>query len=136
MPIWMQGSREQQGKIRKSTLVIAIFGCKECNLSDFGTDHLVMSMCRVVSCVVERRYLLSPLCFLGKSLLAFALCHFVFQSQTCLLLQVSLDFLLLLSSPLWCKGHLFLMLVLEGLVGPHKTTQLQLFGHGVVGAEI
>ena len=29
------------------------FGCKEYNQSDFSTDHLVMSMCRVFSCVVE-----------------------------------------------------------------------------------
>ena len=29
-----------------------IFGCKEYNQSDFGVDHLVMSMCRVFSCVV------------------------------------------------------------------------------------
>ena len=27
-----------------------IFGCKECNQSDFGVDHLVMSMCRVLCC--------------------------------------------------------------------------------------
>ena len=33
------------------------------------------------------------------SLLAFALLHFVLQDQICLLLQVSLDFLLLHSSP-------------------------------------
>ena len=45
---------------------------------------------------------------LGKIRLAFALLHFVLQSQTSLLLQVSLDFLLLHSSPLWRKGHLFL----------------------------
>ena len=38
---------------------------------------------------------------LGKLLLAFVLLHFVFQGQMCLLLQVSLDFLLLHSSPLW-----------------------------------
>ena len=35
-----------------------------------------------------------------KSLSAFALLHFVLQGQTCLLLQVSLDFLLLHSTPL------------------------------------
>ena len=35
---------------------------------------------------------------LGKTLLAFALLHFVLQSQTYLLLQVSLDFLLLYSN--------------------------------------
>ena len=36
----------------------------------------------------------------GKTLLAFALLHFVLQNQTCLLLQVSLDFLLWHSSRL------------------------------------
>jgi len=40
-------------------------------------------------------------------LLAFAPLHFVLQGQTCLLLQGFLDFLLLHSSPLWWKGHLF-----------------------------
>ena len=34
------------------------FGCKEYNQSDFGLDHLVMSMCRVFSCVVGRGCLL------------------------------------------------------------------------------
>ena len=45
--------------------------------------------------------------FLTKLLLVFALLHSVFQGQICLLLQVILDFLLLHSSPLWWKGHLF-----------------------------
>ena len=66
-----------------------------------------MSMCRVFSCVVERGYLLWPLCSLGKTLLAFALLHFVLQGQTCLLLQVSPNFLLLHSSPLWWKDIFF-----------------------------
>ena len=69
-----------------------------------------MSMCRVISCVVGRGYLLWPMHSLGKTLLAFDLLHFVLQDQTCLLFQVSLDFLLLYSSPLWWKGHLFLCL--------------------------
>ena len=39
--------------------------------------------------------------------------------------QVSLDFLLLHFSPLWWKGDLFLVLVLESLVGLHRlVTQL------------
>ena len=38
--------------------------------------------------------------FLGKTLLVFALLHFVFQGQICLLLQVFLDILLLHSSHL------------------------------------
>ena len=42
--------------------------------------------------------LLRPVCSLGKTFLAFALLHFVLQGQTYLLLQASLDFLLLHSS--------------------------------------
>ena len=70
------------------------------SMSDFGVDHLVMSMCRVFSCVVGGRCLLRPVHFLGKTLLVFILLHSVFQGQVCLLLQVFLDFLLLHSSPL------------------------------------
>ena len=82
-----------------------------------------MSMCRVISCVVGRGCFLWPVHSVGKTLLAFALLHFVLQGQTC---KVFLDFFLLHSSRLWWKGHLFLVLVLEGLVGPHRTVQLQL----------
>ena len=99
------------------------FGCKEYNQSDFSIDHVVMSMCRVISCVVGRGFLLWPMCSLAK-LLAFALLHFGLQGQICLLLQVSLDFLLLHYSSLWRKGHLFWVLVLEGLVGLHRTIQI------------
>ena len=35
-----------------------MFGCKEYNQSDFDIDHLVMSMCQVVFCVVGRGCLL------------------------------------------------------------------------------
>ena len=67
--------------------------------------------------------------FSWPNLLSFALLHFVLQGQICLLLQVSLDFLLLHSSPLWWKGHLFGLLVLECLVGLHKTIQIQPLQH-------
>ena len=110
-----------------------IFGCKEYHQSDFGIDHLVMSLCRVFSCVVGRGCLLWSMHSLGKTLLAFVLLHFVLWGQICLLFQVSLDFLLLHSSPLWWKGHLFLVLVLEGLVGVHRTIQLQLLQHYWLG---
>ena len=63
--------------------------------------------CIVFSCVVGRGCLVWPVYSLGKNLLAFALLHFLLQSQTCLLLQVSLDLLLLHSSLLWWKGHPF-----------------------------
>ena len=46
-------------------------------------------------------------CSFDKTLLAFALLHFVLQGQTYLLLWVSLDLLLLHSNPLWWKGYLF-----------------------------
>ena len=86
-----------------------------------------MSVCRVVCCVLGRGCLLWPVSSLGKTLLAFALLPFVLQGQTCLLLQVSLDFLLFLSSPLWWKRHLLGVLVLEGLVGCHRTVHSQPF---------
>ena len=93
----------------------------------------MMSKCGVFSCVVGRECLLWPVHSLGKSLLAFALLHFVLQGQICLLLQVSLDFLLLHSTPRWCTGHLFWVLVLEGLLGLHRTVQLQLLQHYWLG---
>ena len=65
----------------------------------------MMSMCRVISWVVGRGYLLWPMCSLGKTLLAFVLLHFVLQGQTCLLLQVSLDFLFCILIPYDEKGH-------------------------------
>ena len=106
---------------------LSIFGCNEYNQFDFSIDHLVMSMDRVVSCVVGRACFLWPVHSLGKALLAFAL-HFLLQGQTYLFLQVFLDFLLLHSSPLWWKGHLFLMLVLEGLVGIIEPFDFSFFG--------
>ena len=66
---------------------LSIFGCKEYNQSDFNIDHLVMSLCKVFSCVVLRGCLLWPVHSLGKTLLAFALLHSVFQGQICLLPQ-------------------------------------------------
>ena len=78
------------------------------NQSDLDIDHLVMSMCTVVTGVVGRRWLLWPLCPFGKTLVAFALLHFVLQGQICLLLQASLDFLVLHSRPLWWKGYIYI----------------------------
>ena len=70
-----------------------------------------MSMCRVVCCIVGKGCLLWPVRSLSKILLAFALLYVVLQGQICLLFQVSLDFLLLHSSPLWWKGHLFFLVL-------------------------
>ena len=90
-------------------------------------DHLLMSMCRVFSCVVGRGCLLWPVHSLGKILLDFALPHSVLQGQICLLLQVYLNFLLLHSSPLEWKGHLFWVLILKGLVGLHRAFNFSSF---------
>ena len=54
-----------------------------------------MSVCKVVSCVIAKGYLLWVGQSFGRIQLTFALVHFVLQGQTCLLLQVYLDFLLL-----------------------------------------
>ena len=56
-----------------------------------------MSICSVFSPVVGRE--------VCKILLSFALFHFVLQGQICLLFQVSLEFLLLHSSPLAAHAH-------------------------------
>ena len=91
-----------------------------------------MFICRVFSCVVGRGCLLWPVHPLNKTV---SLCpaSFCTPRPNLLLLQVSLDFLLSYSSPLWWKGRRFLVLVLEGLVGLHRTGQLQLLRHQWLG---
>ena len=69
--------------------------------------------------------------FLGKTLLAFALLHSVFQGQICLLLQVFLDFLLL-SVP-YNEQDNFGVLILGDLLGLNRTDQVQLLQHGWLG---
>ena len=76
------------------------------NYSDFDIDYLVISMCRVISYVVERRCLFWLMHSLDKTLLDFILLHFVLHPVTPGI-QVTLAFLLLHSSLLWWKGHLF-----------------------------
>ena len=52
------------------------------NQSDFGIDHLVMSTCRVDSCIVGRGCLLWPVHSLDKILQAFVLLHTCFMVDT------------------------------------------------------
>ena len=91
-----------------------------------------MSICRVISCVVARGCLPWSINSLDRTV---SLCPASFStpSQTCLLLQVTLDFLLLHSNPLRWKGHPFLVLVLEGLVSLLTTIQLQLLQYDWLG---
>ena len=93
-------------------------------------------MCKVITCVVGRACFLWPVHSLGKSLLAFALFHFVLQSQIYLLLQV-ISWLptFAFKFPMMKRTSffLFLVLVLEGPVGHHRTIQLQLLSHYWLG---
>ena len=70
-------------------------------------------------------------CVLLAKLLAFALLYLVPQGQPCLLLQISLDSYFCIPVP-YDENDIvffFLVLVLEGLVGFHRTFQLQFLRH-------
>ena len=54
--------------------------------------------------------------FSYKTLLGFALLHFVLQGQIFLLLQVSLDFPLLHSNPMWWERTFFGRWILKGFI--------------------
>ena len=78
--------------------------------------------------VVGRGCLLWQVRSLGKTL---RLCPASFCSpRPNLPVTPGISWLLLLhSSPLWWKGHLFWVLVLEGLVGLHRTVKLKFLQH-------
>ena len=108
---------------------------KEYNQSDFAIDQLVMSMCSHLLHCWKRVFALTIL-FSWQNSVSFCPFSFCTPRQTCLLLQVSLDFLLLHSNPLWWKGCLCLVLVLESLVCLQRTGQLQLLWHQWLGHRI
>ena len=94
--------------------------------SDFGVDHLVMSMCRVVSSVLGGGCLLWPLRSLGKTLVS--LCPASFCTPRPNLPGISwLPTFAFQSSMI--KRTFFFFGVLEGLVGLHRAVQLQLLQH-------
>ena len=102
---------------------------KNTNQSDFTIAHLLMSMCRVNSWLLEKGVFYDQCVLFDKTQLAFALFHFVLQGQMCLLCWVFLNFLFFHFNTVLWKGYLFLVLVLEGVVGLHRTSQLQLLWH-------
>ena len=73
--------------------------------------------------------------YFNKTLLAFALLHFVLQGQTCLLLQTFYLLTSYFSIPIpFDEKVMFLwVLVLEDLVSLHRTIQLQLLQHSWLG---
>ena len=100
-----------------------IFHCKEYNQADLSIDHW---WCPSVgsSLVLLQEGVCYDQCVLLAKLMSLCPASFCIQGQTCLLLQVSLDFLLLHCSPLWWQEHLFWVLVLEGLIDLHRSVQL------------
>ena len=84
-----------------------------------------MSMCRVFSCVVERRCLLWPVCSLGRTLLAFALLHSVLKAIFACYSRCFLTFYFCIPVP-YNEKDIFFGCYLKGLVGLHRTVQLQL----------
>ena len=98
----------------------SIFGCKEHNQSDFGNDHLVMSKAKFAC---YSRYLLTSYFFIlapcnGQG--GLACCDSWGHKES--------DTTEKLNWTEW-KGHLFWVLVLEELIGHHRTIQLQLLQH-------
>ena len=87
-------------------------------------------MYRVISCVVRRGCLSWPVHSLAKTLLAFALFHFVLQGQTCLFSRYLLISYSCIPIP-YDKNYFFfiLVLILDGHVGLHRIFQLQLLQH-------
>ena len=87
-------------------------------------------MYRVISCVVRRGCLSWPVHSLAKTLLAFALFHFVLQGQTCLFSRYLLISYSCIPIP-YDKNYFFfiLVLILDGHVSLHRIFQLQLLQH-------
>ena len=94
------------------------------NQSDFSIDHLVMSMYRVISCVVGKGCFLWPVCSLAK--LCQPLPYFILFSKTQLYCYSRYLLTSYFSIPVSYdeKDIFFLLLVLEGLAGLHRSTQL------------
>ena len=89
-----------------------------------------MSMCRVVSCVVGRGCLLWPVRSLGKTLISLCPASFCTPRPNLPVTPgVSRLPTFAFQSPIMKRTSVFLVLVLEGLVGLHRNIQLQLIQH-------
>ena len=100
---------------------------KEYNQSDFGVDHLVMSMCRVFLCCWKSVFAMTSAFFWQNSI---SLCPASFCTPRSNLPVTPGDSWLptfAFQSPRMKRTSFFDVLdVLEGLVGLHRTVQLQL----------
>ena len=86
-------------------------------------------MCRVISWIVGKGCLYEQ-CFLLTKVLAFVLLYFVLKGQTCLLSRYLLIFYFCIPK------DIFFLVILEGLVGLHRTGQLQLLWHHSWGIDL
>ena len=120
--LWLQRCKiiQELVMVQGSLVYCSPWGCKESDTTEWlnWTEYWckMISLLSVLTiwwclCVKSSLVLLEVVCYdqgvLLAKLLAFSLLHFVLQCQTCLLFQLSLNFLLLHSSLLWWKGHLF-----------------------------
>ena len=115
-------------------ILIYIFGCKEYNQSDFGADHLVMSMCRVLCC--WKRVFAMTSAFSWQN--SIRLCPASFctpRPNLPVILGVSRLSTFSFQSPI-IKRTFFGVLVIKGLVGLHRTVQLKLLQHNWLGHRI
>ena len=99
------------------------------NLISILTRYLLMPMCSVISCVVRRGCLLWLVCSFGKTV---SLCPASFCTpRSNVPVTPVLSWIPTFAWKellLWWKEHLFLVLVLEGLIGLHRTVNFGLFG--------
>ena len=105
----------------------SIFGSKEYNQSDFYVDHLVMSMCIFLLCFWKRVFSITSVFSLQNSFWSASFC--TPRPNLPVTPGVSWLFAFAFQPPIMKKTSFFWVLVLEGLVGLHRTFQLQLLQH-------
>ena len=104
-----------------------MLNCKEHNQSDFSSDHLVISMCRVISWVIERVFAVMSMLSWQNSV---SLCPAPFctpRPNLSVIMGTSWLPPFVFKSPVMKRTpfFFFLVLILEGDVGFHWTGQLQ-----------
>ena len=109
------------GLVFADCIQLSIFGYEECNQSVFSIDHLVISMCRVIPCVVEKWCLLWPSWQNSDSLCSASFC--TPRPNLPIIQGISWLPTFAFQSPMMNKIS-FLVLDLGGLLGLHRTDQL------------
>ena len=108
-----------------TVLSFSIFSCKNYNQSDFGIDHLVMSMCRVI----ERECFLGPAHSLQKNSVILCLASF-YTPRPKFPITPGISWLATFAfqSAMMTRAS-FLVLALEALVVLHRTIQFHHLCH-------